>query len=80
MDGAASSGCTVKWVATGEGTDGNVVDDDYFHMKNGWVWVPTHLRHRLIVPPSGIIAIKFPVAPAASAVWNFGFDFEELSG
>lgn len=78
--GSGSSGCTVKWLATAEGTDGSVFDDDYFHMKNGYLWVPTHIRQRWLVPPSGLIAIKFPVAPQASAVWTFGFDYEELSG
>jgi hypothetical protein len=71
----AASGTTVKWVATVEGTDGTVVKDMSFNFQNGWEWVRTQ-DEEIIVPPSGIIALKFPVAPT-SAVWTFGFVFIE---
>lgn len=75
-DGA--SGVTVKWKATAEGTDGNVMRPDTFHMKSGWFWVPKNIRQRVIVPPSGIIAIKFPSATNVTGNWTFGIDWEEL--
>jgi hypothetical protein len=75
-DGA--SGVTVKWKATAEGTDGVVIRPDTFHMKSGWFWVPKSIRSRLIVPPSGMIALKFPSATNITGNWTFGIDWEEL--
>lgn len=76
VDASAASGATVKWVATVEGTDGNVLIEEAFNYLNGWVWLPVP-EERIIVPPSGIIALKFPAAPT-SAVWTFGMDYEEI--
>ena len=72
----AASGATVKWIATAEGTDGTVVDEDGFNYLNGWTIVPGPLEQP-IVPPSGIIALKFPAAPT-SASWSFGKTHQEL--
>lgn len=77
FDGSASSGVTIKWKATAEGTDGNVIVDEGFYIPSGWFWVPPVPEERLIVPPSGIIALKFPAAPT-SAGWSFGINWEEL--
>jgi hypothetical protein len=74
----AASGATVKWVATVEGTDGTVLQDKSFNYQNGYEWVAASEVEKYRVPPSGIIALKFPVAPA-SAVWTFGMVFEEDS-
>lgn len=76
VDASAASGVTVKWIATVEGTDGNVLIEEAFNYLNGWVWLPVP-EERIIVPPSGIIALKFPAAPT-SAAWTFGFDYEEI--
>ena len=76
VDASASSGVTVKWIATAEGTDGNILIEEAFNFLNGWVWLPVP-EERIIVPPSGIIALKFPAAPT-SASWTFGMDYEEI--
>lgn len=77
VDVNAASGVTVKWVATGEGTDGTVIVEEAFNLLNGWIWVPTLPTSRIVVPPSGIIALKFAAAPASSS-WTFGFEYEEI--
>jgi len=77
LGAAAASGCTVKWVATGEGTDGTVIIEEAFHIKSGFLWQPANDREQIIVPPSGIIALKFPAAPT-SASYTFGFIYEEM--
>jgi hypothetical protein len=72
----AASGATVKWVATGEGTDGTVILERTFNILNGFYWLPVPEMY-IVVPPSGIIALKFPAAPT-SASYSFGFGYEEL--
>ena len=76
VDASAASGATVKWIATAEGTDGTVIHEEAFNYLNGWVWLPVP-EERIIVPPSGIIALKFPAAPT-SASWTFGMSYEEI--
>jgi len=72
----AASGATVKWIATAEGTDGTVVDEDGFNYLNGWLIIPGE-PEQVIVPPSGIVALKFPAAPT-SASWTFGMAHREV--
>jgi hypothetical protein len=72
-----TTGATIKWKATAEGTDGVVIDEQGFNYLNGYLWVPTTPTTRLIIPPSGIIALKFPAAPT-SASWHAGFEWQEL--
>lgn len=74
--GMPASGVTVKWIATGEGTDGVLLDEETFNILNGWLWLPVP-EERIWVPPSGIIALKFPAAPT-SANWTFGMTFREI--
>lgn len=74
--GQAASGITVKWKATAEGTDGVIPIDDAFNVLNGWLYLPVP-EERIWVPPSGILALKFPAAPP-SANWTFGMSFREL--
>lgn len=79
FDGGAAVGSTVKWKATAEGTDGNILDSEGFNvLSGGYLWVPTTQRNRIIIPPSGLIALKFPAAPAANLNFTFGFEFEEV--
>lgn len=78
VDGNAASNSTIAWVATAEGTDGTVIVEENFNLLNGWIWVPTLPTSRIVVPPSGIIALKFAAAPASST-WTFGFEFEEYA-
>lgn len=75
--GGAASDCTVKWVATAEGTDGVILDGGGYNHLNGYQWVPTDQGSNIWVPPSGLIALKFPAAPT-SASWTFGFEWDEI--
>lgn len=63
VGGTAATGYT----ATAEGTDGEVLVDEAFNVLAPWIWVPA--KERIIVPQGGILAIKFPVAPA-SQTWR----------
>lgn len=49
--------------ASAEGTDGTVIVHEAFSLLTGWVHMPETPEDRIVVPPSGIIAVKFPVAP-----------------
>lgn len=66
-------------VGTAEGTDGDILYRDNFSVLNGWLWVPTP-EERIIVGPSGIIALKFPVAPGAAMTLSAGFIVGEEGG
>ena len=74
-DPAASS--TVLVNASAEGTDGNILIREAWDYLNGWLWVPTP-DDRIAVKASGIIALKFPVAPAASVTIQAGLVFGEV--
>lgn len=78
LNGTQTSQATILWIATAEGTDGNVLYDEAFDYVPGYLWIPANSRERIWVPPSGIVGIKFPVAPT-SASWEFGLSYEELS-
>ena len=54
--------------ASAEGTDGDIVHLDAFNILNGWFYVPVP-EERIIVPPAGIIGLKFPIAPSAMDVF-----------
>ena len=54
--------------ASAEGTDGDIVHLDSFNILNGWFYVPVP-EERITVAPSGIIALKFPIAPAAMDIF-----------
>lgn len=77
LNGTQTSQATVAWIATAEGTDGNVLYDEAFDYVPGYLWIPANMRERIWVPPSGIVGIKFPVAPT-SASFEFGIAFEEM--
>lgn len=74
--GMPASGATVKWKATAEGADGNILIDDSFLLTSNWLYLPVP-EERIWVPPSGIIAMKFPSAPP-NANWSFGFVYREM--
>lgn len=77
LDASATTGVTVKWKATAEGTDGNVIYESGFRLDGGeWLYLPVP-EERVIVPPSGIIALKFPAAPTSSA-FSYGLIWEEV--
>lgn len=77
LDASAASGATVRWKATAEGTAGNILYDSGMRLDGGeWVYLPVP-EERIIVPPSGIIALKFATAPA-STNFSAGIIYEEL--
>lgn len=53
--------------ASAEGTDSDILISEGFNILNGWTWLPTP-EERIFVPGGGIIALKFPVAPASFTV------------
>lgn len=60
VGGTAATGYT----ATVEGTDGEILPDEGWNILNGWMWKSG--EDRIVVPQAGIIAMKFPVAPASA--------------
>ena len=63
-------------IATAEGTDGDIVLREGFNVLNGWKHLPVP-EERIFVPAAGIIALKFPVAPA-SQTWDMSITIREL--
>mgnify|MGYP001569449758 CR=1 FL=1 len=70
--GTAATGIT----ASAEGTDGDLLVDASFNILNGFEWVRSD-RYEIMIPAAGIIALKFPVAPA-SATWRAQLVIEEF--
>lgn len=66
---------TAVRTATGEGTDGDIVAGEGFNVLNGWLYVPVP-EERIKVPPSGILALKFPSAPA-NVTYRYGITLRE---
>jgi len=78
-DSLATSGVSVRWVATAEGTAGDIKYDESFDYVAGYLWTPSNARERIVVFGGGnhsILALKFPAAPT-SASWTFGFAWDE---
>lgn len=74
--GLAATSATAKRTATAEGTDGDILAGDGVNVLTGWLWLPTP-EERIIVPPSGRIAIKCPSAPP-SATYRYGMYYREI--
>lgn len=72
VGGTAATGIT----ATAEGTDGDILYAGSFHVSNGDEWIRAE-PDEYIVPASGIIALKFAVAPT-SAVFDIQLEVEEF--
>lgn len=72
--GTAAGTTTIAHSA--EGTPSTSLVREGFNILNGWLWVPTP-DERIIIPPSGRLALKFPVAPA-SATWSAGLVIAEF--
>ena len=71
VGGASATGIT----ATAEGTDGDILVNEAFNILNGFTWVRSKIGE-IMIPAAGIIALKFPVAPA-SATWRASLVIEE---
>ena len=72
VGGTALTGIT----ATAEGTDGDVLPHQGFNVLTGWVYLPIP-EERIWVPGGGIIALKFPTAPATQT-WLAEIVFQEF--
>lgn len=66
---------TAKRTATAEGTDGDIVAGEGHNVVNGWLYVPVP-KEQIWVPPSGIIALKFPSAPP-NVTYRYGINYVE---
>lgn len=75
--GDASPTFTTKRTATVEGTDGDILYGEGVNSLNGFFHIPTP-EERIVVPGSGIVALKFLTAPT-NATWRYGFIVRELS-
>lgn len=64
--------------ASGEGTDGDILDEQGFNILNGYLWTPTCEAERITVPAGGIVAVKFPSAPT-SALYKTLVTFGEFN-
>lgn len=73
----AAFGGTCRTDCTAEGTLGDEIVREGFNILNGWYYKPVP-DARPIVPPSGIIGIRFAVAPAAAITVSAGLIFEEI--
>ena len=61
----------------GEGTLGDSLRREGFNILNGWLYVPIP-ENRIIVAPSGILALRLAVTPAAAITISAGMIFEEI--
>lgn len=75
--GIAAAGFTARVNCTAEGTVTDLTGPRHgFNCLSGWFYAPLP-ESRIVVPPSGILGIRFPVAPA-SATWSGGAVFREI--
>lgn len=63
---------------TVEGTASDSLLREGFNILNGWLWVPSCEQERIIIGPSGRLALKFPVAPEAAIDVTAGFVIGEI--
>lgn len=81
-DGAAKAAGSTSGTgitASAEGTDTDILINEAFSILNGWLYLPVP-EERIIVPPAGIIALKFPSAPGSAMNVSAGILFEEEGG
>lgn len=64
--------------ASAEGTDTNILRQEVWNFLNGWLWLPTPKEY-CFVDASGIVGLKFPVAPGSSTTITADLLFEELA-
>ncbi len=75
--GMAAFGGTVEANNTTEATTQTNIYEESFNVQAGWFWVPTP-EERIIVPPSGILIVGLPAAPADSLTMQGSITFEEI--
>lgn len=77
--GAPTKGSTVDRNNTTQGGTPTVVHADAFNIRVGWQYRPTP-EERIVISPSGILAIELPVAPADAITVDASITFEEIGG
>lgn len=61
---------------TAEGTDSDILVSRPFNIQTGYEFIPTSIE-QYKVQPGGIIALKFPNAPASGPAWDVELFFCE---
>jgi hypothetical protein len=75
--GDIAAAFTARVNCTAEGTLGDLIGPRQgFNALSGWFYAPLP-EGRIVVPPSGILGIRFPTAPA-SATYSGHADFLEI--
>lgn len=74
---AGSAGSTARYNCTAEGTVTDVFPASAFNIVSGWRWQPLPTGF-IIVPPSGIIGLRFQQAPEAAIDVNGWIEFVEV--
>ncbi len=76
-EGYAAFGGTARDVITVEGTTPTDIIEDGFHFQNGWKHNPIP-EEFIVIQPSSIMGIRFPVAPDAAMDLACGMTFGEI--
>lgn len=77
-DSAASTTTGTGTNASTAGTEGDILVSEGFNLLTGFMWTPSFDEERIIVPASGIVALKLNTAPASSTTFSAQFLFAEL--
>jgi len=77
--GFPAAGSVVEFNNTTQGGTPVVLLADSFNVQAGWQYRPTP-EERLVISPSGILAIELPTAPADSITFDITITWEEIGG
>ena len=76
-EGYVAYGGTGRDVITVEGATPTDIIEDGFHVQNGWLYTPIP-EEFIVIQPSSIIGIRFPIAPDAAMGIACGMVFGEI--
>ena len=77
--GFPAAGAAVEINNTTQGGTPVIIMSDCFNVQAGWQYRPTP-EERIVVSPSGIIAIELPSAPTDSLTMSGTLTWEEIGG
>ena len=77
--GFPAAGGAVEFNNTTQGTTATLLLADAFNVQAGWQYRPTP-EERIVVSPSGVLAVELPVAPADAMNANITITWEEIGG
>jgi hypothetical protein len=77
--GMPAAGASAGHTASSEGTDSTIIHGRSFSWLAGYEWVAMDEEERIIVPASGIIALKLPAAPGSATTITATLTFKEKS-